>query len=236
MVRLSATQLGAKPCLVLTQGSFSDPLRASKSTASPQRKEDEFRADNVWQRATRRKDAEEPHCELREAHSPSQDKSGLFGRRTWMDSTWRHLDSNRGTQNLEREQYFEERHRVPRPNPARQVINALADPPHASVFGAMCSHDEYGSMGGVGRQWRESKIFKGTTGVAIAPPTTSQARVVHVQPHGINKVPNMVPDHVATFGDSRGRSGRGRSGRDGSGHGGHITMHTNARVMLAETM
>ena len=51
-----------------------------------------------------------------------------------------------------------ERSRPPPSKPHRQVTDFRADPPFATVFGSANGHTDFGVVGGMDRQWRESKV------------------------------------------------------------------------------
>jgi len=75
--------------------------------------------------------------------------------------------------------------------PFRQVNDYRADPPFASVFGSAIGHTDFGVVGGMDRQWRESKVqgYKGGAPKLGPPPRGGRLRYAFIQPMGPNSVP-----------------------------------------------
>ena len=81
--------------------------------------------------------------------------------------------------------------------PSRSLQDSLADPPLANVFGALKSRADYGTvkkLGGVGREWRESKVGRDTSvGPYFGPKPKAKLRVAFLQHTGFNSVPRSAP-------------------------------------------
>ena len=83
-------------------------------------------------------------------------------------------------------------HWRPEPSqPRRQVLDMRADPPLASTFGSLKPHTDYGVIGGMDTQWRESKIYNSSGGPKIGKPTlkTDGLRYAFIQKTGNNSIP-----------------------------------------------
>jgi len=84
-----------------------------------------------------------------------------------------------------------ERSRTAPKMPFRQVDDYKADPPFASTFGSAAGHTDFGVVGGMDREWRESKVhgFKGGGTKLGPPPRGGRFRYAFIQPMGPNSVP-----------------------------------------------
>jgi len=213
-VQLNATQLGAEPCFALTPGSFADPARASRPQSSP--RSSVRPPQTYWRTATTMQDEEISK------HGRRADEAGMDGsRKPWTEAGRAKSCYGSRVQEHAVRDYYEGRGREASPTPLRQLGDVCADPPLANVFGGLSSKHDFGLVGGIDRQWRESKVVTahGSTGTVFGPPPRSgPLRSVHVQPMGTNSIPRTVPQAVGHF------------------TGGRITMYHVDRPMTAESL
>jgi len=171
-VKLSASDLGGAPSFTLTQGSFSDSKRLPdfepKETGTA-----------FWRGATMLQ-AAEPNL-VNSSPRPDLMQSWHEAKHTLHDTKIQH-DLNRK---------LAERSRNAPKMPFRQVDDFKADPPFASTFGSASGHTDFGVVGGMDRQWRESKVlgYKGGGTMLGPPPRGGRFRYAFVQPMGPNSVP-----------------------------------------------
>lgn len=169
--KLSATQLGGAMEFTMTRGSFADPDRKGGGAAAQQSTE-------FWRTATMLQPNEPnlinaPPDPLRVT---SRHASGaLVGDSTVQDEIKKTLA---------------ERWRPEPRLPHRQVADRRSDPPLANVFGSAQAHTDHGGIGGLDREWRESKVVSGNGGPKFARPSTGPLRYAFIQPSGLNKIPH----------------------------------------------
>jgi len=182
---LSATQLGADPLFCVTAGSFADLARASEPTKPGQI------GSEYWRRAT--------HLQPSDMHRSTVDPRSGAPRTVTMDKTpW--AEAARGPSlfgdrvQAAARRNAEERYRRIDAVPYRQLVDYMADPPLANVFGGLAVHDDFGATGGLNSSWRESKVVgNATVGARFGPPPKGgKLRYAHVQPMGINAVPRSA--------------------------------------------
>ncbi|KAL1495581.1 hypothetical protein AB1Y20_016942 [Prymnesium parvum] len=169
---LCASALGGTACFTHTRGSFTDEGRIHGF-------EPAHAGTNYWRSATMLQ-PEEP--ELLSKAATREYKQ------TWHESAGS-LRASKVQDELKRK--LAERSRTLPKMPFRQVQDYRADPPLASVLGSATGHSDFGVLGGMDLQWRESKI-QGYTGGAPRmgpPPKAGRLRYAFVQPMGPNSVP-----------------------------------------------
>ena len=175
---------GAEPIFKLTPGSYADQTRASRPATSPRSRGLPPQA--FWNKATTAQD-HEFHSQLDKANAQAD-------RKPWVEAS-RHSCYGHELQDGAEKHYYTDRNRSPSRKPLRQLADACADPPLANVFGSLNSKDFLGTIGGIDREWRESKVVPSSGGgTAFGPPPKSgPLRAAYVQPMGPNSIPRSVP-------------------------------------------
>ena len=169
-VKLSAADVGGRPCFNTTSGSFADGTRKGGTA----------QAEGVtayWRSAT-----------MVQPNEWTMAPTSFGGRQIWVENK----DTFKQTKlQDEMKASLKERWRDVPSRPFRQVPDMLADPPLAFVFGPGKARTDYGKIGGMDRDWRESKI-QGHKSFApkIGPaPVTGPLRYAFIQNMGPNSVP-----------------------------------------------
>lgn len=170
-VKLSAADVGGRPCFNTTSGSFADGARRG-GTAQAEG------ATAFWRSATMVQPNER-------TMAPA---SFGGGHQLWVESKDAHKQTKLQD---EMKASLRERWRDVPSQPFRQVADLRADPPLAFVFGPGRCRTDHGSVGGMDRDWRESKV-QGQRSFApkMGPkPATGPLRYAFVQSMGPNSVP-----------------------------------------------
>jgi len=168
--KLTATQLGGTANFVMTSGSFADHTRPGGTGAVSGSTE-------YWRSAT-----------MLQPKEPDFHNSGP---RPHTQQRW-HMTEDQARDTREQDaikQSLRERSRPDPKAPRRQTADFRSDPPNATVFGSGHAHSEFGKLGGLEGEWRESKVagYK-STGPKMGP-STGPLRYAFVQPKGPNSVP-----------------------------------------------
>ena len=175
---------GAEPIFKLTPGSYADQTRASRPATSPRARGLPPQA--FWNKATT--------AQEHEFHSQLDKANAQADRKPWVETS-RHNCYGHELQDGAAKNYYTDRNRSPSRKPLRQLADACADPPLANVFGSLNSKHFLGSIGGIDREWRESKVVPSSGGATAfgPPPKMGPLRAAYVQPMGPNSIPRSVP-------------------------------------------
>ena len=169
--KLSASDLGAHASFTMTSGSFADPERAGGPPAH---------STEYWRTAT--------------MITPGERSFGNGG--ATGGGAWHYAPSQLGASKAQQEirDACAASWRPQPSKPRRQVLDMRADPPCATVFGSSAAHTDFGVVGGMDREWRESKV-QGYTSSAPKmrkPSVGRPLRYAFIQPHGVNSLPKGV--------------------------------------------
>jgi len=169
--KLNATQLGGTANYVLTRGSFADHQRWGGT--EPLKDNTDF-----WRSAT-----------MLQSEELNFHNAGQHPRQA---QPW-HRTQEQAHDTREQDSIKHSLHDRCRPDPLqprRQVRDYRADPPLANVFGSAHAHSDFGTIGGLERNWRESKVSGYTSTAPKWGPSTGAMRHAFVQKHGPNSVPS----------------------------------------------
>lgn len=171
--KLNATQLGGSSEFMLTRGSFADPDRTG-GTAGLQN------STEYWRSAT-----------MLQLNEPNFQNAGPTPStaQPWHVAA---MQVNDTAVQDDIKKTLRERWRPEPTLPRRQVSDFRSDPPLANVFGSGHSHNDHGVIGGMDREWRESKVTGGSSGGTKFGKSTGPLRYAFIQKTGPNSIPHSV--------------------------------------------